>query len=425
MNVVCIISEYNPFHNGHLHQIEMIRERFGNDCAVISIMSGNFVQRGGPAVLDKWNRARTALACGVDLVIELPAVYAASSAELFAEGGVAAADATGLFCHLVFGSEAGDLGPLERISVILADEPERYRELLRSYLDEGNSYPVSRSMALTDFTGDPAISRHLASSNNILAVEYLKAIRKRHITQVKPCTFKREGSGYNEQSFDPDIHPSASAIRNLLNSGENSPAELLLSLSSGIPSYSAAVLMHGILKKEVIISPDAFSSEIFTRLLTSGRSQLSEYAGMIEGLNNRLMEAARSGDLNDSSVTEIVDSASTRRYPASTVRRALFAMLLGITDDDIRTAYSASAPFYLRILGFSRKGRYLLKLMRKSARCPVITRCSDFREFPRSEKNKDLLRLADIDISSTDIWMQKTTGECGKDFRTPPISYHR
>ncbi|MDD2392686.1 MAG: nucleotidyltransferase family protein [Eubacteriales bacterium] len=425
MKVVSVIAEYNPFHNGHLHQINQIRERYGRDCAIISIMSGNFVQRGGPAILDKWTRTETAIASGIDLIIESPVVYATGSAEVFAYGGVAAARAAGICSHLVFGSESGELRPLEMIADLLNDEPEEYRNFLKTHLDEGMSYPVARSLALYEFTSDPTIRDTISSPNNILAVEYLKAIRKLNCENLTPFTFKREGAEYNDDDYDPDIHPSASAIRRIFASDDLTSADLMRSLHTAMPSSSLSLLTDSYRKGNCIRSTGSFSSEIITRLLASCGPELSAYAGMIEGLENRLIGLVRSGSLNGSDVEELVRAGSTRRYPGSTVRRALFSMLLGITSEDRKIASLPVAPYYLRVLGFNKKGRYLLKLMRKTAKCPVITRCSDFREFPANEENRNLLRVASLDIAATDIWSQKTSGQCGRDFSTPPISFPR
>ncbi|MHB1454950.1 MAG: tRNA(Met) cytidine acetate ligase [Saccharofermentanales bacterium] len=422
MITVGIICEYNPLHNGHLHQIRKVREIFGEDCAVIAVMSGNFVQRGEAAVLDKWSRARAALQCGVNLVIELPAVYAAASAELFASGGVAIAASTGICDYLVFGSESGDLHELEAIADVLAEEPEAFRAYLKQHLDEGLSFSVSRSLAIEEYGCTSGASDILACSNNILAIEYLKAIRRRGIKRMKPYTIRREGQSYNETRIVQDTHASASAIRESLQRPDLDAASILRTLGGSMPAEALASLVSCYRRQSCILSREVFADNLFQLLLSNTPEGLSLLPGMGEGLGNRLRDLAASSTAGPDRLGKLIESASTRRYPRSRVRRALIHMLLGMTKEDFAMAAGENAPYYLRVLGFDKKGRYLLKIMRKTARLPIITRGSDFREYAANPENQALLRMAQIDINATDIWMQKTTGECGRDFTTPPAA---
>ncbi|MHB8963294.1 MAG: tRNA(Met) cytidine acetate ligase [Saccharofermentanales bacterium] len=422
MKTVGIISEYNPLHNGHLYQIRKVREIFGEDCAVVAIMSGNFVQRGEAAVLDKWSRARAAVQCGVSLVIELPAVYATASAELFASGGVAIAASTGICDYLVFGSESGDLQELEAIADVLAEEPDGFRVLLRRHLDEGLSFSVSRSLAIEEYGCTPGASDILARSNNILAIEYLKAIRRRGISKMKPFTIRREGQSYNDTLFSAGTCASASAIREALQSPGTGASAIIGRLRGAMPDVSLAALAYHCRRGSCILSKEAYAGDLFRMLLSHTPESLSRMPGMGEGLGNRLRDFAASSTAGPDRLGKLVESASTRRYPRSRVRRALIHMLLGISVEDLEMAAGEKAPCYIRVLGFDKKGRYLLKIMRKTVRLPIITRGSDFREYAANTENKALLRMAQIDVNATDIWMQKSTGECGRDFTTPPVS---
>lgn len=422
MITVGIISEYNPLHNGHLYQIRKIREIFGEDSAVIAIMSGNFVQRGEAAVLDKWSRARTAVQCGANLVIELPVLYATASAELFASGGVAIAAATGVCDYLVFGSESGDLQELEAIADILAEEPDEFRVLLKQHLDEGLSFSVSRSLAIEEYGAAPGAADILACSNNILAIEYLKAIRRRRIKRMRPYTIRREGQAYNDTFFSPGFHASASAIRESLQSPDTGTAFIISTLSGSMPEDSLASLASGQRRQSCILSKEAYAGDLFQMILSNTPENLTRLPGMGEGLGNRLREYAAASTAEPDRLGKLIESVSTRRYPRSRVRRALIHMLLGITKDDFAMAAGDKAPYYLRILGFDKKGRYLLKIMRKTARLPIITRGSDFREYAANADNQALLRMSQLDINATDIWSQKTTGQCGRDFTTPPVT---
>lgn len=287
MIVVGIICEYNPLHNGHLYQIRKIREQFGEDCAVIAVMSGNFVQRGEAAVLDKWSRARAALlgdaadsadstsqrgkTGGVNLVIELPTVYATGSAELFADGGVAIAAATGLCDYLVFGSEAGDITNLTKISDILAFEPDDYRTLLKKHLDTGVSFPSARLSALNEYLPSLNANEILKKSNNILAIEYLKSIARRKIKDMKPFTIKRIGQDYQDsQAPTNKIAQAPTPKNNSNNNNSNSNGDSKANISNNLSinndinnGESVTVNVSDINYNKVAISREITDTEYF------------------------------------------------------------------------------------------------------------------------------------------------------------------
>lgn len=430
-----IVSEYNPFHNGHMYQIEKIREKFGADCAVVAIMSGNFVQRGEAAMLDKWSRTRAALACGVNLVIELPAVYATGSAERFADGGVALAAACGVCDYLVFGSESGEISVLDRIAETLAYEPDLYRQHLKAFLDQGLSFPTARTRALELFDLSLHADDILNKSNNILAIEYLKALKRRGINQMKPYTIKREGQGYKETSQsgpgDPDASGdvygaghfwSASAIRTSLDN-EMSTALLLKALSGKMPDKSLAILADRYHRKQIILSQEIFADIVFSHLYSTSLNSLNRISGMNEGLGARLKQySKRSTDISTPLAT-LINDVTSKRIPSSRVARSLVHMYLGIKTDDLELFGLDKGPLYLRVLGFDKKGRYILKKMKINASLPILMNGSDFLEFPNNLENKALKRMAEQDCAATDIWMLKIHKKCGQDFTTPPISY--
>jgi len=472
MITVGIICEYNPFHNGHLYQIETVKKEFGANCAIIAIMSGNFVQRGEPAVLDKWSRTRAALQGGVNLVIELPAVYATGSAERFADGGVALAAACGLCDYLVFGSESGDLESLDAIAGILAFEPPAYQQSLKACLDLGLSFPASRAKALQD--ADPSLQAGLllGTSNNILAVEYLKAIKRRDIHAMKPFAVKREGQGYRETSWDsipesaaePEskeavesgaefsrvaapgpANPcrSASAIRAVVasavvlpgarssDSAAHSPpvsflapspaAVLLPALVDAMPAASLAILADKCHREECIPSPEVLAHLVFPLLRALSLEHLSSVPGMQEGLGARLKEFARKSPDAVFSFSALVDYGATKRHPRTRVQRALLHMALGVSNADLERFDNEKGPFYLRVLGFDKKGRYLLKQMKTTATLPILMKGSDFLEYANNEENRALRRMAELDCIATDLWMQQIGKGPGQDFTTAPV----
>lgn len=425
MKIAAIITEYNPFHNGHAYQIRAVREHFGHDCAIMVVMSGCFTQRGEPALLDKWTRTRAAIACGVDLVIELPFAYATASAERFADGAVALFKATGLKASLVFGSESGNLPLLRQAASLLVAEPDEFRLLLRDNLDLGLSFPDARQKALAVYTGDEQLADLLSSSNNILAIEYLKAIERQEAAGLSPFTIRRLGQAYKEENLDAAtaLFASARAIRteiakNIRPGQTPDYYDLIRNLSSQMPASSLAELLVSLQDGPGILFPESFAPMIISRIRAASGDKLADTPGMGEGLGQRLRGAAARLTDRDSSflLQTLVAGTATRRFPRTRVQRAVIALLAGVTNDDYALFDAGGGPQYLRILGFNRRGRYLLKLMRKLAEKPVLTRASDFAEYGSS---RPFQRMAELDILASDMWMLTAGRACGDDFDTP------
>lgn len=257
MKTVGLITEYNPFHNGHLYHIEKAKELTGAD-RVIVIMSGDYVQRGTPAVLSKHSRAHMALLNGASVVLELPVCYSCASAEFFAKGAVSVLDGLGCIDALCFGSECGNLEHLTSIAHLLSAEPETYRHHLQSSLKNGMSFPAARCHALKKMTGDAYASQILSDPNNILGIEYLKALKKLN-SPIVPFTLKREFSGYHDTELH-DCSSSASAIRKVLMNIPSSPYLskyytriicFCCSLVNGMPNLSEITLSYRSEAKEV------------------------------------------------------------------------------------------------------------------------------------------------------------------------------
>ena len=431
MKTAAIIAEYNPFHLGHAWQLDAIRETLGADTAIIAVMSGCMTQRGEPALLDKWSRTRMALACGVNLVIELPFAYAAASAERFASGGVKIVKATGLDCHLVFGSESGNLADLQRLARLLADEAPEYRAALRLGLDAGESFPAARQQAVAAVTGQPGLAELLSTANNILAVEYLKALGTDDDRRIKPLTFQRQGQAYNDSSLPAGTTlASASAIRRQIagfrTTGSAAYASLTERLAGMMPAPSLAVLMDKIQNGPGPILPDDLAVPLIGLLRSLPPDHLDEIPGMGEGLGRRLAAAARRPGHNSGSADDVAPNgrlsvlladAATRRFPQTRIQRALIAMLSGISQADLDLFDAAGGPQYLRVLGFDKNGRHLLKLMRRHARLPILMNGSDQLEH----KEPALVRMAELDSVAADLWMLAANEPCGQDFDRPPV----
>ena len=350
MNVLGIVAEYNPFHNGHLYQLSKCAQQARADCIVI-VMSGNFTQRGEPAVLDKWIRSRLAVQHGADLVLELPFAYAANSAEYFAKGSVSILERLGCVTHLGFGTEQGSADELRQIARFLAKEPEVFRRQLKSFMEKGESYARARSCALSACLGEEA-TKLLQTPNNILGVEYLKQLEIQE-SSIKPIMVNRKGAGYLDQEPDGGF-ASATAIRNHLEPEQRKqyvPPGVEAELRNCRDSRGYFDLVRGV-------------------VLRSEPGMLSQIFSVSEGLENRLKGQIR----RCSSLEELVEAVSSKRYPKTRIRRILCqaAVGLGAFDDD----------YYARILAASKKGTGLLRQIKKTTEIPVITNINKLKEKP-------------------------------------------
>lgn len=335
-----IICEYNPFHRGHLRQLRLTREALGEDCAVVCLMSGNYVQRGEPAVFPKSLRAQAAVRCGADLVLELPLTAALSSAEGFAAGGVRILSALG--CEaLSFGSETGSPEPL--LAAARANLDPTFDELLKKHLSDGSSYARARTLALKEL----GVETTLDAPNDILGVEYCKAIL-RQCSPMKPLVIPRTGS-YHARSLDPAA-PSASALR--------------LELLRGTPDAWQAAIPDGLCalyKDAPVHSLEAGERAILARVRTLPEEAFRALPFGAEGLWSKLMKNCR----GCGSVEEILEATKSKRYARSRIQRMLLCAFLGLTAENL----SAPAP-YARILAFNSRGRSLLRDLK--GRFPLV-----------------------------------------------------
>lgn len=410
MKVLGIISEYNPLHSGHVYHIRASVEKTGATHTVC-VMSGNFVQRGEPAIVDKWARTKMALQAGIDLVLELPVVFACSSAELFAYGAVRTLHSTGVVDYLSFGSEQGELGSLWRIASVLYDEPFEYRELLREYLDEGFSFPVSREKAIYSvLRGLP--ENILSKSNNILAIEYLKALKSLK-SNIQPVTVKRMGSSYLSTEIASSFS-SATAIRLFLQKGGLITDS---AMADNLPDFTVDLLKKEIENKRGPVFADDFSNIILHKLRTIKPEMLEQVPDVTEGLENRLISCA----MQSGTLSEFVSKASTSRYPSTRIKRIALNLLWGITKDELKSFTEDESCGYLRVLGFNCKGRELLARIQKEARYPLITKVSNYRN-----QLSGLSRtMFEYDLKATDSYVLafpdsgRRTGE--QDFTTPIV----
>ena len=365
MNISAIIAEYNPLHNGHLYHIKKTKELTNSD-AIICIMSGNYVQRGIPAIIDKWNRTKIALECGADLVIELPAVYSLSSAEFFSFGAVSLLNSLGVVDSISFGSELGSMDFILKAAQLLLNEPEKFKNELKIYLDKGYTYPFSRSKALIDYFNHEGyalddVEAIFNSSNNILAIEYCKSLFKLK-SNIKPYTIKREGGSYNSQQLN-NIFSSATSIRKFLK--ENGS---VLELDEHIPSKSFNLINSLKSQGYRFVFEDLMLPFIKYKCFAYGEN-ITNLPDASEGIHNRIYKAL------DKSKTyhDLIDNIKSKRYTYTRISRILCQYYVGFEQYDTKVLRSESCP-YARVLGFNETGINILRSMKGNSSIPIYTK---------------------------------------------------
>lgn len=384
--ILAIVSEYNPFHNGHLYHLQKSKKELDPDYS-ICIMSGNFCERGDTSIIDKWSKAEAALKCGFDLVIELPVLYSISSAENFAEGALKILDAFGSNVTLSFGSECGDLDTLNNIANVLYDEPKEFTTILTHELAKGLSYPKARENALLIYLNNVRkYSNVLSNPNNILGIEYLKAIKKLK-SNVIPFTIKRIDAGYNSLKIK-DRLASATAIRNLIKNNED--------VKKLMPTPSFNILSENIKHGKIINNISSFEKEIIYTLRKMSIQEIANLQDVSEGLENSIKQAANSCN----NLEDLIDSIKSKRYTRSRIQRILLYSILNITKKDIQNSYRVKP--YIRILGVSQKGKILLsQISNPKSKQPVIT---SVKKFMDNNNNKILKNMMEKDILASNIY---------------------
>lgn len=359
MKVCGVIAEYNPFHNGHAHQLAATRAQLGAETAMVAVMSGNYTQRGDLAILEKYRRAQTAVQCGADLVLELPLGAALSSAEGFARGGVAALDALGFVTHLSFGSECGDVQALIRAAQLL-DSPACLTAL-RECLQKGMSYAAARQQALPE----PALADLLRAPNNTLGIEYCRALAA-SCGKMQPITIARRGAAH-DNALTADGFASASLLRGFL-------SERSLSVCRDfLPAASHAMLEAALADGQAPIGVAALDTALLCHLRRLSAADFARFDSSDEGFHNRLAQAVAEGTC----FADVCARAQTRRYPLSRVRRALLRAWL-----DLPLADTALPPQYLRVLAIGAQGRALLRRAANNCTLPIITKPLHEKQLP-------------------------------------------
>ena len=391
MNVLGIVCEYNPLHNGHIYHIQESLRISNADC-IVAIMSGNYVQRGEPALLDKHTRTQIALECGVDLVVELPVCYVLSSAERFAEGALEICHALSID-HICFGSECNHIDKLQTIATFLIKDSISYKNSLKKYLALGNSFAKSRGMAVADILGAD-YGKILEEPNNILGVEYIKAILKKNFN-IKPLTIMRAGNGYNNCSNN-GIYLSATGIREALK--KKAPVDFYIPQ----PTLRFINTYKNQSKDNNFICANDFSSLLFFQLSNilleaDNRKYHSSQNTTLSAKNHFIQDMMQFTDITPDlaasiynhamkwytgscsySFSSFAESIKTKNYALSRIKRILFRIILGL-DKEKNAQYDTLS--YIKILGLNQKGRAYLKSIKNSVSVPIVTKTAAYKDL--------------------------------------------
>ncbi len=404
MKIVGLITEYNPFHNGHLYHIQKAKEITGADTVIVA-MSGNYVQRGAPAIMPKHIRAEIALEAGVPVVLELPVCFATGSAEYFAAGAISLFEALGCIDSICFGSECGNYEILEKIAHIAADEPEEYRFLLQEGLRKGMSFPLARQKALKAYLKDPDLDSVIEKPNNILGIEYIKNLYQKK-SNIKCYTIKRIVSGYHDEHLTGNLS-SASAIRKLLEYTGKSLyiesdelydepvlSEILTRLEDQVPP-SAIRLLEETHRTRYPLYTNDFSLLLKYKLLTETRDSLVKYKDITEDLANRIMNQ------KDNFITfdQFCDLLKTREMTYTRICRSLFHILLNITNEDMNMYEKEGFCQYAHILGFRNDAGKVLNLMKQTSKVPLLTKLTQTEKLTSTGEH-----MLNQDIFASDLY---------------------
>lgn len=396
MNILGLIVEYNPFHNGHLYHLTRSLE-VTKATHSVAIMSGNFLQRGEPALFDKYTRAEIAVKNGIDLVIELPTMFACQSAEFFAHGAITTLNSLNCINSICFGSEEGNVDVLYVVSNILVKEPQEFKDSLKNHLDKGMLYPTARSLALFDYIDKYKlldISKEkllslLNSSNNILGLEYIKCLLKLK-SNIKPFTISRVSSSYNCENIDSDIC-SATAIRKSLKDFND------LSLIKDVIPYTTYSFLKSKLSSNFSPMFDDKYFDLINSIILRDCDILNKYFDVNEGIENKIYQNV----FTSTSLKDLQLSVKSKRYTLTKIKRTLNNILLGITKDDMNIVKNINNMPYIRVLAFNDKGREILKTIKNNSDINIINKFSNISFNMDDDVFKTLINY---DIKASNIY---------------------
>jgi predicted nucleotidyltransferase len=403
MKVVGLITEYNPFHNGHKYHMEEAKRITGADHVVVA-MSGNFVQRGTPAIMNKYSRTKMALSCGADVVFELPVCYSTGSAEYFSLGAVSLLNQLGIIDEICFGSECGNVHELTSIARILAEEPLEYKTLLGTFLKKGHTFPLARTYALKALLPDIE-EAVLSSPNNILGIEYIKALIQLN-SSIKPVTIARKHAGYHEEELNilsqnstssaaerkADAISSATAIRKSILDKTSVTA-----LEPHIPGEVLSILKEEY-GKTFPIYEDDYTLLLQYKLMTETKESLSGYLDISKDLANRI----KNTNISLLPYSQLAQEIKTKQLTLTRVNRAFIHILLNITIANMEEYKREGYTQYARILGLKKTSSHLLRQIQDKAQIPIITKVGDASR----SLNQTGLKMLHEDIFAANLYSQ-------------------
>ncbi|WP_223700338.1 nucleotidyltransferase [Sutcliffiella deserti] len=407
MRSLGVVVEYNPFHNGHMFHLEESIKMTNAD-VVIAVMSGQFLQRGEPALVSKWTRTKMALINGVDIVIELPYAFATQKAELFASGAISIL--TGLNCETVcFGSEQGNIKDFERTINLMNDKKEEYDTLVQSFSQEGNSFPKAASLAFSTLTKDVHVL-DLTKPNNILGYHYVKAIKEQH-SPLHAFTIERTNAGYHDPEFNSSTIASATSIRKALfeNNGN------INTVGQYVPNGTYQLLSHYLKSTGGFHRWEDYFDLLKYRVLCSTASELSEIYEVEEGLEYRLQQCMK----ESKNYVEFMTKLKTKRYTWTRLQRMCTHLLTNTNKEKMQKVSQNKQSDYIRLLGMSEKGQAYLKQTKKDLGLPLVSKVSALES-----------EMLDMDIRATNTFAMKFHEPARSDwmkleYSKPPIRYDK
>ncbi|MBE4908841.1 nucleotidyltransferase [Bacillus luteolus] len=406
MKSVGVVVEYNPFHNGHLYHIEQTRKHTNADC-IVAVMSGNFLQRGEPALLSKWYRTKMALQGGADIVIELPYAFATQKAEIFANGSISILDAIGC-SEMCFGSEHGTIIDFNKTVSYMIENEETFNIKIKNTVKQGYSYPKAASLAYYELEGQESFL-DLSRPNNILGYHYVKAIKDQQ-SSMKPTTIQRTGAGYHDVELPPENIASATSIRKALLEEEVS----LETIKQFVPVTTSNELKKYLSEFQLLHSWEDYFSLLKYKLMTLTAKDLENLYEMEEGLENRLISHIS----NSHTFEEFMKKIKTKRYTWTRLQRACCHILTHTTKQQMSTVKDNPKATYLRLLGMTVTGQRYLKTVKKDLSLPLVANLSSYND-PLLELDKKAANTYSM------IFPEPIRSKVLKlEYSTPPIRYN-
>lgn len=423
MLILGIIAEYNPFHNGHYYLLRKSKKISGADFT-LAVMGGNFLQRGEPAFWNKWVRTKMALSAGIDLVIELPFVFASQDAHGFAQAGIKILNSLGIVDYISFGCENDNLEIFSKLANLIRKNPSFFKKILKEELKKGSSFPKIRERAILSFyqryQQDSSeislneISSVLSNPNNILALEYMVSLQSLKST-IAVLPVKRIGSDFSQEEYEGRFS-SATAIRKLVSQYYYSQdRHFLKELKTTLPLSTFRIILEQFKEKINPIVFSNFEQTILNKIRSISIPDLKKINGVQEGLENRIKKAA----ISAGSIEDLIAAIKSKRFTRTRIQRIIIHSLFDLTKTEVQK-FNKMGPLYCRVLGMSENGKKILHKAKSNSKLPLVLKLKNFYNHNKRSGNNLVLKMLNYDILATDLYVlaykksELRTG--GKDF---------